>query len=106
MIKRPGCRPAARRAPRNDRYPIARMGSELSAVINRVRRAFGPLSMRESASHPEIRNAEQLVDRTARRCLRGEDDLVAWYRALRQYEECWMLQLDQRRRPAGARCAA
>lgn len=106
MIKRPGCRPATRRALRNDRYPIARLGGELSAVINRVRRAFGPLSMRESALHPEIRKAEQLVDQAARRCLRGEAEPTAWYRALRQYEECWMLQLDQLRRLTSERCAA
>jgi hypothetical protein len=74
-------------------YSIARLGGELSAVINRVRRAFGPIPMQGPASHPHIKEAEKMVDQVARRLLRGEADLSAWYRALRRYEDTWMLHL-------------
>ncbi len=106
MLKRPGSKRACRRMARGENYPIARLGGELSAVINRVRRAFGPISMQGPASRPEIRQAEKVVDQTARRLLRGESDLSAWYLALRKYEETWMLQLDQLRSGKSKRCAA
>lgn len=88
------------------RPSISRLGSEVSAVINRVRRSFGPLSMRGAATLPQVRRAEQVVDQTARQLLRGEADLSTWYRALRQYEDCWMLQLEQLRSASKERHAA
>ena len=106
MVKRPGSKRTARRMARCENYPIARLGGELSAVINRVRHAFGPISMREPASCSEIRQAEKAVDQIARRLLRGESDLTAWYLALRKYEETWMLQLDLLRSGKTKRCAA
>lgn len=84
----------------------ARLGSELSAVINRVRSAFGPISMRGPAAGPEIKRAEQIVDQTARQLLRGEADLNAWYRVLRQYEQTWMVELESARGVQAERCAA
>ena len=100
-----------RRSPRSQ--STSRLGSELSAVINRVRSAFGPISMRDPATRPQIKQAEQVVDQTARQLLRGEADLSTWYRALRQYEDIWMLELESARGAQGAspsdaapRCAA
>ena len=89
----------------------ARLGSELSAVINRIRSAFGPISMRGPADQPKIKRAEQAVDQTARQLLRGEADLRTWYRVLRQYEDTWMVELAALRgaRARGdvlSRCAA
>ena len=79
----------------SSRPSTSRLGSEVSAVINRVRRAFGPISMRGSADLPQIHQAEKIVDQTARQLLRGEADLSAWYSALRRYEETWMGRLEQ-----------
>ena len=89
----------------------ARLGSEPSAVINRVRSAFGPISMRGPADQPKIKRAEQAVDQTARQLLRGEADLRTWYRVLHQYEDTWMVELAALRgaRARGdvlSRCAA
>ena len=47
-------------------HSASRLGSELSAVINRVRSAFGSISMRVPAARPEIQNAEKVVDQTRR----------------------------------------
>ena len=66
---------------------VSRLGSELSPVINRVRSAFGSVSMSGPAACPEIKQAEQVVDQTACQMLRGEADLSTWYRILRQYEQ-------------------
>ena len=66
---------------------VSRLGSELSAVINRVHSAFGSISMSGPAACAEIKQAEQVVDQTARHLLRGEADLSTWYRILRQYEQ-------------------
>ena len=66
---------------------VSRLGSELSAVINRVRSAFGSISMSGPAACAEIKQAEQVVDQTACQMLRGEADLSTWYRILRQYEQ-------------------
>jgi len=85
---------------------VSRLGGELSAVINRVRSAFGPISMHGSAARPQVQRAEQVVDQTARQLLRGEADLSAWYRVLRQYEDAWMLELERVRGARSARCAA
>ena len=85
---------------------VSRLGSELSAVINRVRSAFGSISMRGSATRPEIQRAEKVVDQTARQLLRGEADLSTWYRVLRQYENSWMVELDALRSTQAKRCAA
>ncbi|MDE2703986.1 MAG: hypothetical protein OXI35_02895 [Gemmatimonadota bacterium] len=85
---------------------ISRLGGELSAVINRVRSAFGPIPMLGSAARPRVQRAEQVVDQTARQLLRGETDLSAWYRVLRQYEDAWMLELERARGARAERCAA
>jgi hypothetical protein len=106
MTRRPGSRRSARPRPGGGGISIASLGGDLSAVINRVRQAFGPLSMRDSASLPEIQQAAGLVDRTARLLLRDEADLTAWRRALCSYEKAWMLRLDQLRRRVAERCAA
>ena len=88
------------------RPSISRLGSEVCAVINRVRRSFGPISMRGLAGLTQVRQAEQVVDHTARQLLRGEADLSTWYRALRQYEDIWMGELEQVRRANKERHAA
>ncbi len=88
------------------RPSISRLGAEVCAVINRVRRSFGPISMRGLATLPQVRQAEQVVDHTARQLLRGEADLSTWYRALRQYEDCWMLQLEKVRNGSEKKHAA
>ncbi|MGY8826784.1 MAG: hypothetical protein ACKVJG_23185 [Candidatus Latescibacterota bacterium] len=67
------------------RPSVSRLGSEVCAVINRVRRSFGSIPMRGSAALPQVCQAEQVVDQTARQLLRGDADLSTWYRALRQY---------------------
>ena len=85
---------------------VSRLGGELSAVINRVRSAFGPIPMRGSATRPQVQRAEKVVDQTARQLLRGEADLSAWYRVLRQYEDAWMLELERVRSARTERCAA
>ena len=85
---------------------VADLGSELSAVINRVRNAFGSMPMRRFATLTAVQEAEQAVDRTARQFLRGEAGLSAWYRVLRQYEETWMLELERVRSVQAERCAA
>ncbi len=85
---------------------VSRLGGELSAVINRVRSAFGPIPMRSSATRPRVLRAEQVVDQTARQILRGEADLSAWYRVLSQYEDAWMLELERVRGARAERCAA
>ena len=85
---------------------VSRLGGELSAVINRVRSAFGPIPMRGSAACPQVQRVEKVVDQTARQLLRGEADLSAWYRVLRQYEDAWMLELERVRGARTERCAA
>ena len=85
---------------------VSRLGGELSAVINRVRSAFGPIPMHGAAARPQVQRAEQVVDQTARLLLRGEADLSAWYRVLRQYEDAWMLELEKVRGARAERCAA
>ena len=85
---------------------VPRLGGELSAVINRVRSAFGPIPMRGSAARPQVQRAEQVVDQTARQLLRGEADISAWYRVLRQYEDAWMLELERLRSARAERYAA
>jgi len=85
---------------------ISHLGGELSAVINRVRSAFGPIPMCSSAARPQVQRAEKVVDQTARQLLRGEADLSAWYRVLRQYEDAWMLELKRLRDARAERCAA
>ena len=84
--------PRRRRSPKSQ--STSRLGSELSAVINRVRSAFGPISMRAPATRPQIKQAGQVIDQTARQLLRGEADLSTWYRVLRQYENTWMIELE------------
>ena len=91
---------------RTNRPSIARLSSDLCAVINRVRRAFGLHSMRAFAVRPSIRQAEQHIDHTARQLLRGEADLRDWHRALCQYETSWMIELETLRRSEGDRHAA
>lgn len=66
------------------------LGTELSAVINRVRRAFGPVSMANFAGRPEILQAERQVARVAYQVARGERQPEAWQQALAHYEACWM----------------
>lgn len=88
------------------RPSISRLGSEVCAVINRVRRSFGPIPMRGSAALPQVRRAEQVVDQAARQLLRGEADLRTWYCALRQYEDTWMGQLELLRSAAEKKHAA
>ncbi len=85
---------------------VSRLGSELSAVLNRVRSAFGSIPMSGPAACPEIKQAEQVVDQTARQLLRGEANLSTWYRVLRQYEHTWMLELESARGRQAERCAA
>lgn len=69
---------------------LARLGAELSAVINRVRRAFGPVSMADLAGRPEILQAERQVTLVAWQVVRGQQAPEAWQQVLAQYEACWM----------------
>ena len=87
-------------------YSPAQLGQELSAVINRVRQAFGPIPMGEAASRPQVPRAEQALERVAGRLLCGEVDRSAWQQALRQYECMWMTLLDELRDPTATRHAA
>ena len=87
-------------------YPLSWLGDELSAVINRVRRAFGPIPMAGIAVRPEVEQAEQAIEQAAGQLRRGEIDLEAWRQALNQYENTWMLLLVEQRRAGEKRCAA
>ena len=66
------------------------LGAELSAVINRVRRAFGPVPMAEFAGRPEIIQAERQVALVAWQVVRGQQPHEVWQQVLAQYEACWM----------------
>ena len=103
-LRRFQCTGSAYPPPRSHLYPV--WAAQLSAVINRVRSAFGPIPMRGSATRPQVQRAEKVVDQTARQLLRGEADLSAWYRVLRQYEDAWMLELERVRGARAERCAA
>lgn len=70
--------------------PLLRLSSQLSAVINRVRRAFGPISMADMARRPEVIQAEARISAMAWQVAQGERDLGAWRRALEEYEGVWM----------------
>jgi hypothetical protein len=59
-------------------------------VINRVRRAFGPVSMAQFAGRPEIIQAERQVNLIAWQVVRGERLPEVWRQILAQYEACWM----------------
>ena len=74
-----------------------RLGAELSAVINRVRRAFGPVSMADFAGRPEILQAERQVALVAWQVAQGLQQPEAWGQALAQYEACWMQLLGASR---------
>ncbi|MBI2502485.1 MAG: hypothetical protein HYW07_04525 [Candidatus Latescibacteria bacterium] len=69
---------------------LTRLGAELSAVINRVRRAFGPVSMADYAGRPEILQAERQVARVAWQVVRGQQQPEVWQQVLAHYEACWM----------------
>lgn len=73
------------------------LSEELSALINRVRQAFGPISMAELAGQPEIRDAEEQVALVAGQVARGQWDAEHWQRVLAHYEGCWMSLLEARR---------
>lgn len=87
-------------------YPLARLGNELSAVINRVRQAFGPISMRQVAERFEVQEAEQAVNGAARQLQSGECDWSAWTQVLQDYEDVWMVLLDELRGARTKRHAA
>ena len=87
-------------------YSPAQLGQELSAVINRVRQAFGPIPMWGAASRPQVGRAEQALERVAGQLLCGEVDSSAWQQALREYERMWMALLDELRDPTATRHAA
>lgn len=88
------------------RPSISRFSLDVCAVINRVRSAYGPRSMREAAAHVSIQRAESEIDRTLRQLLQAEADLSAWLRMLRQYETCWMELLAAKRCESRGRQAA
>lgn len=69
---------------------MAGLAAELSVVINRVRRVFGPLSMADFAGHPEVLSAARRVDQVAGLVVRGEAPRAAWQQALAQYEAIWI----------------
>ena len=89
-----------------EKYPLSRLGDELSAVINRVRQAFGPIPMWEAAARPQVVQAERAVNLVAGQLQRGESDMAAWHRALCRYERTWMSLLDELRGAAAKRHAA
>lgn len=72
---------------------LAGLAAELSAVINRVRRAFGPVPMADLAGRPEILQAEHQVALVAWQVVRGQQAPEAWRQVLAQYEACWMALL-------------
>lgn len=76
---------------------LACLGAELSVVINRVRRAFGPVSMADFSGRPEIIQAERQVNLIAWQVARGERLPEVWQQALAHYEACWMQLLGASR---------
>ena len=74
---------------------MRQLGNELSCIINRVRRAYGPLSMAEVARSTQMKRAEELVSRAARDLQRGLGDSRQWHEVLCKYEAVWMDLLDQ-----------
>ena len=87
-------------------YSLSRLGNELSVVINRIRHAFGPVSMQELARRPQIRQAEQAVNVEAWRYQRGQSNQIQWQQALDDYENAWMRLLDEVRGKGEGRYAA
>lgn len=74
---------------------IRQLSNELSCVINRVRRAYGPLSMAEVARSTQMKRAEDQVNRAAWDLQRGLGDSRRWHEVLCEYEAVWMDLLDQ-----------
>ena len=71
------------------------LGNELSCVINRVRRAYGTLSMAEVARCTQMKRAEDQVNRAAWDLQRGLSDSRQWHEVLCRYEAVWMDLLGQ-----------
>ena len=51
---------------------------------------MGPL-----ANRLEIKQAEAHIERSASRLLNGELDRLGWHQALCQYEQTWLMLLDE-----------
>jgi hypothetical protein len=76
---------------------LSYLGAELSGVINRVRRAFGPVSMADFAGRPEVLQAARQVNLVAWHVAQGERQPEVWQQALAPCESCWMQLLGASR---------
>ena len=85
---------------------LVQLADDVSAVINRVRRAFGTIPMGPVASRPEIAQAEEAVNQAALHLRGGQTDWSGWRQALYEYEALWMALLDEVRQNRDKRCAA
>ncbi|NKB69967.1 MAG: hypothetical protein GKR89_23075 [Candidatus Latescibacteria bacterium] len=95
------------RASRRSRaHSLVQLADEVSAVINRVRRAFGSIPMAPVAARPEIAQAEEAVNRAASHLRGGQTDWSGWRQALYEYEALWMALLDEVRQTQDKRYAA
>ena len=83
--------------PRKSRS-LSRFCNDVSAVLNRVRIAFGSLSMKAVANRPEVKAAEVTIERAARLVRGGEEGLDVWQGALIVYEATWMAVLRELQR--------
>ena len=74
---------------------LTHLANELSQSINRVRQAYGSTPMSTVAERLEIKQAEEYIERSADRLLKGELDRLSWHQALGQYEQTWLMLLDE-----------
>jgi hypothetical protein len=83
---------------------LPELGTELSFVINRVRRAYGPVSMASVSDSSQVQQAERAINQTAQGVRAGYNGQCDWQKVLREYEAVWMDLLVQIRQ--SERCAA
>ena len=76
-------------------YSLTTLANELGQSINRVRQAYGSTPMSTVADHLQIKQAEEYIERSADRLLKGELDRLGWHQALGQYEQTWLMLLDE-----------
>ena len=83
----------SRLSPRDQK--LYRLANQVSAVINRVRRAYGSTSMSTFSARAEVQQAEQQINQMACRLLGGKSTMTDWYQTLKDYEALWMGLLDE-----------
>ncbi len=72
---------------------LARLCADVSQVLNRVRLGFACIPMKAVANLPEIRVAEQEIERVSGALLQGLGTPEQWQEALVAYEVAWMAAL-------------